>query len=187
MQFVPTDLPGVVVIEPDVHLDSRGFFLETYHSDKYAAAGIRGPFVQDNHSRSGRATLRGLHLQVRRPQAKLIRVIEGEIYDVAVDVRVGSPTFHRWVGVSLSAESFKQLYVPAGFAHGFSVMSGSAQVEYKCTDLYDPQSEIGIAWDDPELAVRWPVERPVLSERDRANPKLAAVFDLLPVFAGTEL
>jgi dTDP-4-dehydrorhamnose 3,5-epimerase len=187
MRFVQTELPGVVLIEPDVHLDSRGFFLETYHSDKYAAGGIRGPFVQDNHSKSGHATVRGLHLQVRRPQAKLIRVIEGEIFDVAVDVRVGSPTFGRWVGASLSAQNFKQLYVPAGFAHGFSVTSGHAQVEYKCTDLYDPGFEMGIAWDDPEVAVQWPVQTPVLSDRDRANPRLAAVRERLPLFTATDL
>ena len=184
MRFVPTDLPGVVLIEPDVHLDSRGFFLETYHSDKYAAAGIRGPFVQDNHSRSGRATLRGLHLQVRRPQAKLIRVIEGEIYDVAVDVRRGSPTFGRWVAVTLSAENFKQCYVPPGFAHGFLVVSRTAQVEYKCTDLYDRASEIGIAWNDPAIAIPWPVAEPMLSERDRRNPTLAEVVDSLPHWHG---
>ena len=187
MRFVQTDLPGVVLVEPDVHRDSRGFFIETYHSEKYAGAGIRGPFVQDNHSKSGHATLRGLHLQVGRPQAKLIRVIEGEIFDVAVDVRVGSPTFRRWTGVTLSAQSFNQLYVPAGFAHGFSVMSETAQVEYKCTDLYDPPSELGIAWDDPEIGIQWPVERPVLSDRDRANPRLAVVRDRLPVFSSTEL
>ena len=121
VRFVPTELPGVVIVEPDVHRDGRGFFLETYHADKYRGGGIAGPFVQDNHSRSVAGTLRGLHLQVRRPQGKLIRVIEGEIFDVAVDVRRGSPTFGRWVGVTLSAENFKQCYVPAGFAHGFCV------------------------------------------------------------------
>ena len=187
MRFVPTDLPGVIVVEPDVHHDGRGFFLETYHAAKYAAAGIPGPFVQDNLSRSVRATLRGLHLQVARPQAKLLRVIEGEIYDVAVDVRRGSPTFGRWVGVTLSADSHRQCYVPAGFAHGFSVISETAQVEYKCTDLYDPASEIGIAWDDPEIGIQWPVKEPILSDRDRAHPRLAAVRDRLPVFVPTVL
>ena len=187
MRFVPTDLPGVIVVEPDVHRDARGFFLETYHAGKYAAAGIQGPFVQDNHSRSVHATLRGLHLQVVRPQAKLLRVIEGEIYDVAVDVRRGSPTFGRWVGVTLSADSQRQCYVPAGFAHGFSVISEAAQVEYKCTDLYDPDSEIGIAWDDPELGIRWPVSQPILSNRDRANPRLAAVRERLPLYVSTNL
>ena len=129
-------------------------------------------FVQDNHSRSLVNTIRGLHLQVRRPQAKLIRVIEGEIYDVAVDVRRGSPTFGRWVGVVLSADNFRQCYIPAGFAHGFCVLSSTAQVEYKCTNVYDPQDEIGIAWNDPSLAIAWPAADPILSDRDRRNPTL---------------
>lgn len=182
MRFIPSDLPGVIVVEPDVHRDSRGFFLETYHAEKYAVAGILGPFVQDNHSRSVHATLRGLHLQVARPQAKLLRVIEGEIYDVAVDVRRGSPTFGRWVGVTLSADSHRQCYVPVGFAHGFSVISETAQVAYKCTDVYDPDAELGIAWDDPEIGIRWPIAQPILSDRDRANPRLAAVREGLPVY-----
>ena len=184
MRFVPTELAGVMVIELEVYRDARGFFLETYHAQKYQAGGIDGPFVQDNHSRSMAGTLRGLHLQRRRPQGKLIRAIEGEIYDVAVDVRRGSPTFGRWVGVTLSADNFKQCYVPPGFAHGFAVVSPIAQVEYKCTDLYDPASEIGIAWNDPALAILWPVERPLLSERDRRHPPLADVMDLLPEWRG---
>jgi dTDP-4-dehydrorhamnose 3,5-epimerase len=163
-----------------VYRDGRGFFLETYHADKYRAGGIEGPFVQDNQSRSVERTVRGLHLQLRRPQGKLIRVIEGEIYDVAVDVRRGSPTFGRWVAVTLSADNFRQCYVPPGFAHGFCVTSLVAQVEYKCTDLYDPASEIGIAWNDPELAIPWPVADPILSERDRRHPPLAGVMDRLP-------
>ena len=182
MRVVPTDLPGVVVIEPDVHADGRGFFLETYHAERYREHGIDGPFVQDNHSRSIAGTLRGLHLQLRRPQGKLIRVIEGEIFDVAVDVRRGSPAFGRWVGVTLSAENFKQCYVPPGFAHGFCVLSPIAQVEYKCTDLYDPPSEIGIAWNDPALGIAWPVERPILSARDRRHPRLAEQLEKLPVW-----
>ena len=184
MRFVPTELAGVMVIELEVYRDARGFFLETYHAQKYQAGGIDGPFVQDNHSRSMAGTLRGLHLQRRRPQGKLIRAIEGEIYDVAVDVRRGSPTFGRWVGVTLSADNFRQCYVPPGFAHGFAVVSPIAQVEYKCTDLYDPASEIGIAWNDPALAILWPVERPLLSERDRRHPPLADVMDLLPEWRG---
>ena len=184
MRFVPTELPGVIVIEPDVHRDTRGYFVETYHAQKYEACGIDGPFVQDNHSRSTAGTLRGLHLQLGRPQGKLIRVIEGEIYDVAIDVRRGSPTFGRWVGVRLSADNFKQCYVPPGFAHGFSVVSPIAQVEYKCTDLYDPASEAGIAWNDPALAIRWPVDQPFLSERDRRHPMLVEVMDLLPEWRG---
>ncbi|MCU1382537.1 MAG: rfbC [Acidobacteria bacterium] len=182
MQVTSTAIPDVLIVEPDVHADGRGFFLETYHADRYRQHGIAGPFVQDNHSRSVAGTLRGLHLQLQRPQGKLIRVIEGEILDVAVDVRRGSPTFGRWVGVSLDAESFKQVYVPPGFAHGFCVVSPIAQVEYKCTDLYDPSGEIGIAWDDPALAIAWPVADPVLSPRDQRHPPLAAVLDQLPAY-----
>lgn len=173
MKFVPTAVPGVIIIEPDVHQDRRGFFLETYHAEKYRAGGIPDVFVQDNHSRSTRGTIRGLHLQLTRPQGKLIRVIEGEIFDVAVDVRRGSPTFGKWVGVSISAENFTQVYIPKGFAHGFAVVSDIAQVEYKCTDVYDAASEIGIAWDDPAIGITWPVSNPVLSDRDTRHPRLA--------------
>jgi dTDP-4-dehydrorhamnose 3,5-epimerase len=182
VRVLKTELPGVVVIEPNVHADGRGFFLETYHAARYSEHGIDGPFVQDNHSRSAGGTLRGLHLQLRRPQGKLVRVIEGEVYDVAVDVRRGSPTFGRWVAVTLSADNFRQCYIPAGFAHGFCVVTPIAQVEYKCTDLYDPASEIGIAWNDPSLAIHWPVREPILSPRDRDHPTLAAVADRLPAF-----
>lgn len=181
VRVLPTELPGVLVIEPDVHRDMRGFFLETYHASRYAEGGIRGPFVQDNHSRSGAGTIRGLHVQLRRPQAKLVRVIEGEIYDVAVDVRRGSPTFGRWVSTTLSAENFRQWYVPAGFAHGFAVVSAVAQVEYKCSEFYDPKSEIGIAWNDPTLAISWPVKNPVLSTRDAGHARLAEL-DRLPLY-----
>ena len=182
MRFVPTTIPDVVIIEPDVYRDPRGFFLETYHSAKYRDAGIEGPFVQDNQSRSVAGTLRGLHLQLTRPQGKLVRVIEGEIFDVAVDVRRGSPTFGQWVGVTLSAENFRQCYLPPGFAHGFAVVSQIAQVEYKCTDLYDPKGELGIAWNDPAIAIQWPVAEPFLSERDTRHPVLADVMERLPVF-----
>jgi dTDP-4-dehydrorhamnose 3,5-epimerase len=181
-----TELPEVVLIEPDVYKDNRGFFLEAYHAGKYRDIGIAQPFVQDNHSRSVQGTVRGLHLQVRRPQAKLIRVVVGEIFDVAVDVRRGSPNFGRWVGVTLSAASFVQLYVPAGFAHGFSVLSPVAEIEYKCTDLYDPSDEVGIAWNDPDLAIPWRLEAPTLSERDRRNPPLSALMDRLPRYSTTE-
>jgi len=187
VRSVPTALPGVIVIEPDVYRDGRGFFLETYHAEKYRAFGIAGPFVQDNHSRSSRGTVRGLHLQVVRPQGKLVRVVEGAIYDVAVDVRRGSPAFGHWVGIELSASNFKQCYVPPGFAHGFSVTSETAEVEYKCTDLYDAEGEIGIAWDDPALAIRWRVDRPILSERDRQNPRIEALGDRLPIFLASNL
>jgi dTDP-4-dehydrorhamnose 3,5-epimerase len=182
VRVIPTSLPGVLVIEPDVHRDGRGFFLETYHADRYRAHGIAGPFVQDNHSRSVARTLRGLHLQVRRPQGKLIRVTEGAVFDVAVDVRRGSPTFGRWVCVMLSADSFRQCYVPPGFAHGFCVVSPIAQLEYKCTDLYDPQSEIGIAWNDPALGIDWPVTDPILSPRDSRHRSIAELGDTLPTW-----
>jgi dTDP-4-dehydrorhamnose 3,5-epimerase len=182
VRVVPTAVPEVVVIEPDVHVDGRGFFLESYHADRYREHGIVDPFVQDNHSRSLAGTLRGLHLQIRHPQGKLVRVIEGEIFDVAVDVRRGSPTFGRWVGVTLSAANFRQCYIPAGFAHGFCVVSAVAQVEYKCTDRYDPSAEIGVAWNDPALAITWPTGEPLLSARDRQLPALDRVIDTLPVF-----
>jgi dTDP-4-dehydrorhamnose 3,5-epimerase len=182
VRVIPSDIPEVVLIEPDVHRDVRGYFLETYHADKYRDAGILGPFLQDNHSRSVARTLRGLHLQVRRPQGKLIRVVEGEIFDVAVDLRRGSPAFGRWVGHVLSAENFKQCWVPPGFAHGFCVTSAFAQVEYKCTDLYDPAGELGIAWNDPTLAIAWPVQEAVISDRDRRNPPVSEVMTQLPAW-----
>jgi dTDP-4-dehydrorhamnose 3,5-epimerase len=180
VRVTTTDLAGVLVIEPDVHRDGRGFFVETYHAEQYGAYGIPFPFVQDNHSRSAARTIRGLHLQLRRPQGKLIRVIEGEVFDVAVDVRRGSPTFGRWVSVVLTAENFKQCYVPPGLAHGFCVVSEVAQVEYKATEPYDPASELGIAWNDPTLAIRWPVANPILSDRDKQLPTLSELADKLP-------
>lgn len=167
MRFSETSIRGVIVVEPDVHQDARGFFLETFHAAKYGAAGIPELFMQDNHSSSLGRTLRGLHMQVRKPQGKLIRVIEGEIWDVAVDVRSSSPTCGRWVAETLSAENFKQMYVPPGCAHGFCVLSERAQVQYKCTELYDPGDELGIVWNDKDLAITWPVVDPLLSERDR--------------------
>ena len=179
MQFVRTEIPDVIIVEPDVHKDPRGFFLETYHVEKYRGGGIDALFVQDNHSRSVAGTLRGLHLQRRRPQGKLVRVIEGQIFDVAVDVRVGSPTFGRWVGATLSADNFHQIYVPPGFAHGFCVLSPIAQVEYKCTDLYDQADEVGVAWNDPALGIAWPVTNPILSARDQNHRPLAEVKSLL--------
>jgi dTDP-4-dehydrorhamnose 3,5-epimerase len=183
MKVVGTELPGVVIIEADVVRDQRGFFLETYHAPKFRAMGIAGSFVQDNHSRSRRGTLRGLHLQVGRPQAKLVRAVSGEIVDVAVDVRRGSPTFGRWVAVSLSEESFRQLYVPEGFAHGFAVISETADVEYKCTEVYDAGSELCILWSDPALGIQWPVADPLLSDRDRSAPTVAQIRDRLPIYA----
>jgi len=182
MRFIQTEVPGVVIIEPDVHRDGRGFFLETYHQARYSEAGIQGPFVQDNHSHSLQGTLRGLHAQVRRPQGKLVRAVQGEMFDVAVDIRRGSPTFGRWFGVTLSGENFRQLYIPPGFAHGFCVLSERVDVEYKCTDVYDPAGEIGVAWDDPAIAVAWPIGNPMISDKDRRAPRLADLLDLLPPY-----
>lgn len=186
MRVIPADIPDVLLIEPDLFTDTRGFFLETFHAERYAAHGMPGPFVQDNHSRSVQGTVRGLHLQLTHPQAKLIRVIVGEIFDVAVDVRVGSPTFGNWVGVRLSAESFRQCYIPPGFAHGFSVLSPIAEIEYKCTDIYDPAGQLGLLWNDPALAIPWGVETPVLSDRDRANPTIREALDRLPRYDATK-
>lgn len=180
MKFTETKLPGVILVEPDVHGDARGFFLETYHADKYADGGVSATFVQDNHSRSKQGTLRGLHLQVQYPQGKLVRVVEGEVYDVAVDVRRGSPHFGKHVAVVLSAENFAQLYVPPGFAHGFLVTSEVAQFEYKCTGLYRPEDELAIAWNDPQIGIPWPMATPALSGKDAQAPTLAAAADRLP-------
>ena len=180
MRVIPTDIADVLVIEPDVHRDGRGFFVETYQAERYRQYGVGLTFVQDNHSRSIGGTLRGLHLQVRRPQGKLVRVTEGEVFDVAVDVRRGSPTFGRWVSVTLTADNFKQCYIPPGFAHGFCVLSPVAQVEYKCTELYDAGGEVGIAWNDPAIAIAWPVREPLLSPRDLRHPTLAELTAELP-------
>lgn len=187
MRVTRERIPDVLKVELDAHRDERGFFVETFHAERYASAGICKPFVQDNHSRSTRGTIRGLHYQLARPQAKLIRVIVGEIFDVAVDIRRGSPTFGQWVGVHLSAQSFTQYYIPEGFAHGFSVLSDVAEVEYKCTDLYDPSGQLGIAWNDPTLGITWQVDEPTLSGRDRQHPPLhQAPADHLPVYRPTE-
>jgi dTDP-4-dehydrorhamnose 3,5-epimerase len=180
MKFLPTQLPGVLIVEPNVYRDQRGWFLETYHVQKYREGGIPLPFVQDNCSSSVRGTLRGLHLQMIRPQGKLIRVIRGEIFDVAVDTRRGSPTFASWVGVALSGQDFKQLYIPPGFAHGFCVLSDVAEVEYKCTDVYMPGGEVTIRWDDPGIGIQWPSTCPILSSKDAAGKSLADLRDQLP-------
>jgi dTDP-4-dehydrorhamnose 3,5-epimerase len=177
-----TELPGVVVVEPAVHRDARGFFLETYHAGKYRDAGIALPFVQDNHSRSASGILRGLHAQLGEPLGKLVRCVRGAIFDVAVDVRRGSPHFRRWVGVTLSEESCHQLWVPPGFLHGFCVVDGPAEVEYKCTALWNPAQEIAVRWNDPQLAITWPIRDPQLSDKDAAAPLLAAIYDRLPTY-----
>lgn len=186
MKFVETRIPGVIIVEPEVHRDARGCFLETYHSQKYAEGGIGATFVQDNSSHSIRDILRGLHAQILNPQGKLIRVSQGEIFDVAVDIRVGSPTFANWVGVNLSAENFQQMYIPPGFAHGFCVLSEVARLEYKCTDFYEPKGEVTVRWDDPTINIHWPIKAPTLSEKDLAGEYLQELMDRLPRFEGSE-
>lgn len=183
LRFIETSLPGVVLIEPQVFKDARGFFLETFHQGKYVQGAISRTFVQDNHSHSQQGTLRGLHYQIRHAQGKLVYVVTGEIFDVAVDIRRGSPAFGKWVGAHLSAENKLQIYVPEGFAHGFCVLSERADVIYKCTDFYSPEDECGIFWADPTIGINWPVEIPVISEKDSRNPRLADVPErLLPVY-----
>ena len=172
MKFTPAAIKDVILIEPKVFGDHRGFFLETYRRDLFREQGIDVEFVQWNHSLSVKNTLRGLHYQAERPQGKLVRVIQGEVYDVAVDIRFGSPTFGKWIAEILSAENKKQLFVPPGFAHGFCVLSATAEFIYACTDYYHPQSERGIIWNDPDLGIPWPVEKPILSEKDKRNPRL---------------
>lgn len=167
MRVTETALPGVLLIEPQVFRDTRGMFWETYHATRYAEAGIAQPFVQDNYSRSARHTLRGLHYQLSRPQGKLVWVIRGEVFDVAVDIRRGSAHFGRWIGLTLSEDRQTQMYIPPGFAHGFCVLSETADFAYKCTDFYDPSDEGGIIWNDPDLGIAWPVSSPVLSPKDR--------------------
>ena len=177
MKFTPLAIPEVVLVEPEVFGDSRGFFMETWHAGRFGAAGIDRPFVQDNHSRSTGGTLRGLHYQLVQPQGKLVRVTSGEVFDVAVDLRRSSPTFGRWVGVTLSAENRRELWVPPGFAHGFYVTSDSADFVYKCTDYYHPQSERSLLWNDPAVGVAWPIptgSEPRLSAKDRAGLPLAS-------------
>jgi dTDP-4-dehydrorhamnose 3,5-epimerase len=173
MNVLETDLPGVLVFEPKVFGDERGFFMETWREDRYEAAGLPARFVQDNLSFSRRGVLRGLHFQNPDQQGKLVYVLQGEVYDVAVDIRVGSPTFGEWTAVILSAENKRQFYVPEGFAHGFLVTSDTALFAYKCTATYNAKAEAGVLWNDPQIGIEWPVEAPVLSEKDLAVPPLA--------------
>ena len=182
MKTIPTELAGVLVIEPQVFADARGFFFESYNAQRYAKAGIACGFVQDNHSRSTRNTIRGLHYQFRRPQAKLLRVVRGSVFDVVADIRRGSPTFGRWVGVELSAENKRQIFVPAGLAHGFCVTSDDAEVEYKCSDFYVPDDQHGVLWSDRTIGIPWPVREPILSDRDRAYLPLTVDRDDLPTY-----
>lgn len=182
MKIIETALPGVLIVEPKVFGDHRGFFLETYNAERYQEAGIEGTFVQDNHSRSRKGVLRGLHYQLDKPQGKLVWVKKGRVFDVAVDVRKGSPTFGQWAGCILDEESHRQLWVPPGFAHGFLVLSDEVDFVYKCTELYDPPSERGVAWDDPAIGIEWPdVDAPIaLSDKDLKLPRLADQPDLPP-------
>jgi len=175
MNVTRCDLEGLLLIEPQVFGDARGFFLESWNARRYAAAGIQTAFVQDNLSFSRRGTVRGLHFQNPAAQAKLVSVLQGAVFDVAVDLRRSSPTFGRWHGVELSAENRRQFFIPPGFAHGFAVLSDTALFFYKCSDFYAPQNEITVAWDDPDIGIRWPVAEPVLSEKDRRGLRLKDV------------
>ncbi|MCY1042976.1 dTDP-4-dehydrorhamnose 3,5-epimerase [Corallococcus sp. bb12-1] len=181
MKVTPLELPEVLLVEPKVFGDDRGFFLESYHAKRYADAGITGPFVQDNLSRSLKGTLRGLHFQEPNVQGKLVQCLSGAVWDVAVDVRRGSPTFGRWVAAELSFENKRQLWVPPGFAHGFCVLSDSADFFYKCTALYSPETERSVLWNDPDLAIPWPVSAPLLSGKDQQAPRLKDA-PVLPAF-----
>lgn len=176
MKIIKTHLPGIIVFEPKVFGDKRGFFLETFRQDVLQQAGINVTFVQDNHSRSNQGVLRGLHYQLTQTQGKLVRVTSGSVYDVAVDVRHGSPTFGQWYGAHLDEESMRMMYVPPGYAHGFVVLSESADFLYKCTEYYHPESEQGIAWNDPDIGIEWPINdlasKVALSEKDKTSPFL---------------
>jgi dTDP-4-dehydrorhamnose 3,5-epimerase len=176
MKVTETRLPGVVIIEPKIHGDERGFFVETFQAERYRReAGIELAFVQDNHSRSTRGVLRGMHSQKINPQGKLVRVARGEVFDVAVDINPRSKTFGEWVGVTLSDTNHRQFWVPPGYAHGFVVLSEIADFEYKCTDYYNPGAEIGVIWNDPQVGIEWPIENPRLSQKDSVLPTLAAL------------
>lgn len=172
MNILPTKIPDLLILEPKVFGDQRGFFQESYHQQRYVEHGITEHFVQDNHSRSKRGVLRGLHYQLERPQAKLVTVLRGRVFDVAVDMRASSDTFGQWVGVMLDDIDHHQFYIPEGFAHGFCVLSEIADFCYKCSDYYDPKSERGIIWNDPKVRIDWPIENPELSEKDRAYPSI---------------
>jgi dTDP-4-dehydrorhamnose 3,5-epimerase len=182
MKITKTELVGVVILEPRVFEDPRGFFFESYQAERYAAAGLPARFVQDNHSHSVVGTIRGLHYQLRHPQAKLVRVIRGSVLDVAVDIRRGSPTFRQWVAVELSAANRRQLFIPAGFAHGFCVSTEPSDVEYKCSEYYVADDQQGIIWNDPSLAISWPIPQPQLSEKDQLYKPLTDDRSDLPAF-----
>jgi dTDP-4-dehydrorhamnose 3,5-epimerase len=172
MNIIQTELPGVIIIEPKVFPDARGFFMELYSEQRFHDAGLKMQFVQDNLAFSRKGTLRGLHFQNPNPQGKLVYVLQGEVFDVAVDIRRGSSTFGRWVGVTLSEENKRQFYVPPGFAHGYYVTSETALFAYKCTDLYNPKADGGVLWIDPDIGIKWPGAEPLISEKDAAAPRL---------------
>jgi dTDP-4-dehydrorhamnose 3,5-epimerase len=180
--ITPTRLPEVLLIEPDIWGDPRGFFMETWHRQKFAEQGLSVDFVQDNHSRSARGVLRGLHYQLRQPQGKLVRVTSGSVFDVAVDIRRGSPRFGQWLGMELTADNHRQLYVPPGFAHGFCVLSESADFVYKCSEYYAPQDEYCIAWNDPAIGIDWPGADFIISEKDAAAACLDGMTEVLPAY-----
>ncbi|GAC1683625.1 MAG: dTDP-4-dehydrorhamnose 3,5-epimerase [Gemmatimonadaceae bacterium] len=180
MKIVHTPLPGVLVIEPAIYRDARGFFLESFHDDRFAKHGLPVRFRQDNHSRSTRGVLRGLHYQIRHPQGKLVTAVSGEVFDVAVDVRRGSPTFGRWTGVTLSGDNPRYVWVPPGFAHGFCVLSDVADFVYKCTDVYTPGDEAGVLWNDPAVGIEWPIPHPILSDKDSTYAPLTPTRTDLP-------
>lgn len=185
MKIIETKIPGLVIVEPKIFGDSRGFFLETYHKLRYEQQGISVNFVQDNHSRSQRGVLRGLHCQRQYPQGKLVSVSRGTVFDIAIDIRHGSPTFGESVSVILDEAAIQQFYIPPGFAHGFCVLSDIADFTYKCTDYYHPEDEIGICYDDPELAIEWPIVNPAVSEKDGSYPFLKDIpKEMLPKFYG---
>lgn len=175
MNVIKTKIKDLLIIEPKVFGDERGFFYETFHAERYKAAGINDNFVQDNRSRSSQGVLRGLHFQKTKPQGKLVTVNDGEVFDVAVDLRPGSDTFGQHEAIILTGENKLQFYVPPGFAHGFCVLSETADFQYKCTDFYDPSDEGGLLWNDEELAIKWPINEPLLSEKDKIQPKLSEI------------
>jgi dTDP-4-dehydrorhamnose 3,5-epimerase len=185
MNRIETEIPGVIILEPKVFGDVRGFFMETFSAKRYHDAGIAGAFVQDNVSFSQRGVLRGLHFQNPNGQGKLVEALVGEVFDVAVDIRIGSPTFGKWVGAVLSADNHRQFFVPAGFAHGFCVLSETALFHYKCTDYYTPASEGGLLWNDPDIGIKWPISSPQLSAKDAVYGRLKDFpKERLPVYAG---
>ena len=187
LKLINTSISDVLLLEPNVYDDSRGFFLETFHQSKYTDVGIDKTFVQDNYSHSKQGTLRGLHYQLLHPQGKLIFVLRGEIFDVAVDIRRGSSTLGQWVGANLSAKNKRQIYVPEGFAHGFCVLSESADVMYKCSDFYDAEDEYGIFWSDETIAINWPVKTPVLSGKDSKFQRFTEIPEKdLPIYGGAD-